>query len=121
MHRTFLLLAAAAALLSAGRADAHARLIRATPRVGETVARSPPELRLFFSESIDLPASSLTVTGPDGRPVATGRLLLDAQDKRVVIAPLPAPLAPGRYKVVWSMTSVDTHRTDGDYGFKVGP
>ncbi|HEX3700962.1 MAG TPA: copper resistance protein CopC [Phenylobacterium sp.] len=119
MHKT-LLLAATAALLTTGHAWAHARLLHAAPKVGETVRGSPAELRLWFSESIDLPKSSVTLAGPAG-PVAIGRLGLDPKSPRVVVAPLPRRLAPGAYHVTWGMTSLDTHHTDGDFMFKVAP
>ena len=30
-------------------------------------------------------------------------------------------LPPGTYKVIWRVLSVDTHRTQGDFTFRVGP
>ena len=32
-----------------------------------------------------------------------------------------APLAPGTYRVVWRVLSVDTHVTEGDFTFTVVP
>jgi hypothetical protein len=37
-----------------------------------------------------------------------------------LVLPLP-PLAPGRYRVRWHVVSVDTHRTEGEFGFEVTP
>ena len=34
--------------------------------------------------------------------------------------PLKA-LPPGNYKVIWRVLSVDTHRTEGNFTFRVGP
>jgi methionine-rich copper-binding protein CopC len=34
--------------------------------------------------------------------------------------PLKA-LPPGSYKVMWRVLSVDTHRTQGDFSFRIGP
>ena len=31
------------------------------------------------------------------------------------------PLSPGTYKVIWRVLSVDTHRTQGNFSFRVGP
>jgi len=36
---------------------------------------------------------------------------------RVALKPLPA----GTYKVIWRVLSVDTHRTNGSFTFRVGP
>src|SRR6185312_3889459 len=120
MRRT-ILLAAAIAALAAGQARAHARLIHASPRVGASVSAPPPELRLSFSRSNDPAQSSVSLCTPDGRAVALGPLSLEAKDHRVVVLAIPAPLASGTYRVQWRMTSMDTHRTEGDFIFKVKP
>ena len=31
------------------------------------------------------------------------------------------PLTPGRYRVVWRVVSVDTHKTNGTFPFRVRP
>jgi hypothetical protein len=116
-----IVLAFALSALGASEVSAHARLIKATPRVGATVNASPAELRLFFSESIDPSLSSVGMSGPDGRSLTLGRLTLDAKDHRVVVVPIPTPLAAGPYRVEWRMTSMDTHRTEGDFIFRVAP
>jgi methionine-rich copper-binding protein CopC len=118
--RSIALLAATIALTGGGQALAHARLLHAVPKVGETDRVSPVELRLAFSEGIDLPKSSVAVTGPAG-PVTVGPIRLDPRDPRVVVVPLGSRLATGAYRVIWNATSVDTHHTDGDYAFKVAP
>jgi methionine-rich copper-binding protein CopC len=116
--RKSLILAAALSLIAAGAADAHARLIQAQPKVGST-GPAPKQLKLTYSESIDLAGSSLKVTGPSGAAVATGPLALDPKNKRVVLAPLSGTLAAGAYKVSWTMKTEDTHTMSGDFGFKV--
>ena len=116
-----LLIAALASALWCGQATAHARLMRAAPRVGATVARSPDELRLEFSETIDLPRSRIALKGPGGAPIGLGALRLKANDPRVVLAPVMAALASGAYRVEWSMTAADAHQTEGDFRFTVKP
>jgi methionine-rich copper-binding protein CopC len=120
MRRT-ILLAAAMVALGAAQAEAHARLVRATPRVGATVKVAPGELRLQFSESIETSLSSIGLSGPDKRPLSLGRLALDPKDHRVVVVPIPTPLMPGAYRVEWRMMSTDAHRTEGDFVFKFAP
>jgi hypothetical protein len=119
--RTMILLSAAMVLLWTPCAEAHARLIRAAPRVGATVKASPSELRLLFSERIVPARSSVALSGPDGRPVALGPISVDPKDHRVVVAAVPRPLAPGAYRVAWDMTSEDTHETNGDFVFRIRP
>ena len=116
-----LLIAAVTTAIGSGQACAHARLIRAAPRVGATVPQPPGELRLWFSETIDLPHSNIAVRGPGGVPISVGTLRLDRSNARVVVAPVLGILAPGTYSVEWSMTSADTHETDGDFKFTVKP
>jgi hypothetical protein len=113
-----ILLALAASALAAGQASAHARLLRSDPQAGATVA-SPAQLRLAFSETIVPGKSSVALLAPDGKPAPLGRLALDPKDPRVVLVPTPQKLAPGAYKVKWTMTTADTHRTDGAFSFKV--
>ncbi|HEX4710859.1 copper resistance protein CopC [Phenylobacterium sp.] len=113
-------LAAAATLAVAGQAAAHARLIAGAPKAGATIA-APKELRLQYSETIVPAGSSVTVAGPGGGAVATGKLTLDAKDKRVVRVPFATPPAPGAYKVSWKMKTPDGHTTDGDFAFTVKP
>ena len=120
MRTAFVLTAGLAALVIAGQASAHARLILGSPKSGETVA-APKELKLQYSESIVPEASSVTVAGPSGAAVATGKLAIDAKDKRVVHVPFTARPAPGAYKVNWKMKTPDGHSTDGDFSFTVKP
>ena len=113
-------LIAALAVAVAGQASAHARLILGSPKAGATVA-APKELKLQYSETIVPDASAVTVTGPGGAAVVTGKLVLDAKDKRVVHVPFAAAPAPGAYKVSWKMKTPDGHTTDGDFAFTVKP
>jgi methionine-rich copper-binding protein CopC len=44
---------------------------------------------------------------------------VDAANPKVLVTPLQAPLAPGRYAVTWHAVSTDTHRVAGHYVFAV--
>jgi methionine-rich copper-binding protein CopC len=100
------------------RASAHAMLEHANPPVGGSVATSPKQLELSFSEAVVPHFCDVQVADPSGRAVQTGALAT-ASGGRVLIVPLP-PLAPGEYTVRWQAVSVDTHRTEGRFGFRVG-
>ena len=104
----------------AAEAAAHAMLERAEPAVGSTVRAAPPALRLHFSERIEPSLSAIEVRDAAGKRVDGGKLEA-AEDGTVLAVPLPTPLAPGRYKVVWRALSVDTHVTHGDFSFTVAP
>jgi hypothetical protein len=120
MRLTTLLLAAATLLAGAGTAGAHALLRHAQPPVGATVKAAPADLLLIFTEGVEPAFSSVAVTGPGGARVDTGTVRTDPKDATHLLVALQ-PLAPGTYTVIWHVTSVDTHKTDGSYQFTVRP
>jgi hypothetical protein len=113
------LLTAILLLAPAGEALAHARLVKANPAVGSTVAAAPTRLWLKFNEVIRPAASGVKLTGPDGQGVVLSPLTKDPKDPTAVTAPTPANLAPGLYKVEWKALSPDGHHTQGDFAFTV--
>jgi methionine-rich copper-binding protein CopC len=116
--RNTLIAAAVLSLLGAVQADAHARLLKSDPKAGATVA-APKALHLSYSETIVPANSSVALAGADKTPVATGPIALDPKNKRLVVVPITAKLAPGAYRVDWSMTSADSHTMTGNFAFKV--
>ena len=56
-----------------------------------------------------------------GRRIATGKAATDPANKKLLVVPVKAPLAPGDYKVAWHAVSDDTHRVKGNYSFSVTP
>jgi len=106
-------LALAAHALSA---SAHAFLDHADPRVGSTVAQSPAQVTVWFTEKLEPAFSTLKVQDASGKDV-------DAHDGKVeggrMHVTIPNSLAPGKYRVVWRALSVDTHVTDGQFTFEV--
>jgi methionine-rich copper-binding protein CopC len=106
--------------MSAVAADAHAFLNQAVPPVDGAVPTSPKEIRLTFSEGLKPRFSGIELATSDGRAIATGPATPDPSDDKQLVLVLP-PLAPARYRVIWHVVSVDTHRTEGAYSFTVGP
>jgi len=102
----------------AGSAFAHAHLDHAAPKVGSTVAQSPREVVLWFTEKLEPAFSSIEVRNEQGAAVSAGKATVvgDRTQLRVPVKSLPA----GTYKVIWRVLSVDTHRTQGDFTFRVG-
>jgi methionine-rich copper-binding protein CopC len=98
-------------------ASAHAFLDHADPRVGSTVARSPAQVTLWFTERLEPAFSTLKVLDGAGKEVDAQDRKVEATSMRVTI---PAALAPGKYSVVWRALSIDTHVTDGEFTFEVG-
>lgn len=108
-------------VMVAGEAGAHAFLGSAVPAVGSTVASVPKELRLRFTEAVEVRFSHITVTMEGGKEIGQLTIVAAPSDPQVVVVTLPAPLAPGVYVVRWRVVSVDTHKTQGDYRFTVKP
>jgi copper resistance protein C len=98
---------------------AHAVLHSASPSVGGSVGGSPATIVLHFSEGVELRYSQVSISGPGGavsvsRPVHGGA-------KATLSVKVGQTLKPGRYRVQWSVVSVDTHRTQGSFSFEVRP
>jgi hypothetical protein len=110
---------AALALLPVA-AFAHAHLDHASPAAGSTVAQPPTEVSLWFTEALETKFSTIEVRDAQGRSVQAGPATLARDNTAQLRVPLK-PLPPGTYKVIWRVLSVDTHRTEGDFTFRVGP
>jgi methionine-rich copper-binding protein CopC len=100
-------------------AHAHARLDRAIPPAGATVAATPGEVTLHFTEKLEPKFSAVVVRDAAGKQVDKGDSSVDEKDAQTLRVTLPV-LAAGRYKVEWRITSVDTHSSRGEYSFRVG-
>jgi copper resistance protein C len=116
------MLATIALMALASDVVAHARLKRANPPVGGVVSASavPAELQVWFTEPVEPALSSLQVLGPDGARMDRDDLRLDAADHTQLRVTL-LPLKPSTYRVVWRVVSIDTHRTNGSFPFRVEP
>ena len=108
-----ILLTAALVLLGARPAFAHSALVSADPADGSTVRTAPSAVTLTFNEDIKGQFSKVIVTDPDGRQVAEAATVAGP----VVSAALPSGLVDGRYRVVYSVVSADTHRIAGELHF----
>jgi methionine-rich copper-binding protein CopC len=103
-------------LLATGEASAHALLDHAEPRVGNTVATAPREVTLWFTQKLEPAFSSITVTNSAGQRVDAGKTRVSGNQMSVSLRSGGA----GTYRVNWRVLSVDTHRTDGSFTFRVG-
>jgi copper transport protein len=102
-------------------AAAHGALQSSDPGDGSSLDRAPSAVTLRFTERPDPGLSTVRVLDSSGRVVAGGPALVvpgRPAELRVPLAGLPA----GGYTVAWRIVSaVDGHRTDGVFGFGVGP
>ncbi len=104
--------------LSTAVAHAHAQLARAAPSVGGTVTSAPSEVRLWFTQALEPKFTTAQLRSTNGAVIGTGAV--DAADPKQIVIRVHA-LPPGSYKVFWKVLSVDTHRTEGSFGFEVKP
>ncbi|HBZ4247123.1 CopC domain-containing protein YobA [Klebsiella aerogenes] len=107
------------AMLTTASAFAHAHLQQQIPAADSTVSVSPQALTLTFSEGVELSFSGVTLSGPQNKPVATGKLARSDGNKAQLTLPLNEPLVAGEYTVEWHVVSVDGHKTKGQYHFSV--
>lgn len=98
-------------------AVAHAFLDRSEPRVGNSVTTPPRELRLWFTENLEAAFSTVMVSNAAGERVDTGKPRIRGNQMSVSLR----PIGKGVYRVMWRVLSVDTHTSDGNFTFTVGP
>ena len=118
LGRARALIVAAALLVAPPPARAHTFPDHAEPRVGASVSPSPPEVRIWFDGEIEPVFSTIRVENENKERMDRGDGRVSPQDHRLLIVRIP-PLAPGKYRVYWSVVARDGHRTEGDYRFKV--
>ena len=89
--------------------------------VRQWAARLPPRrqrLSLSFTEGVEPLFSMIELHGPDNAVIPIGKPHIISDNKRRLVVELPK-LSSGTYTVVWHVTSVDTHKTEGNYRFTV--
>ena len=115
------MLAAVMVITSSTLAFAHAQLKSADPAVGSSIATSPTEIRLTFSEAIEAKLSRIDLMDATDMIDDIASIAVDPNNKSVLVAKLKHPLAVGTYMVMWQAVSIDTHKTQGDYTFVIKP
>ena len=119
MHTKMLAIAAIAlpALFSSA-AQAHTRLESSSPKANEVVAAAPREIRLQFSEPLELPFSKVKLVGPKGAAIAPAKIDIDKTNQKTLVASMPA-LGSGQYRVQWSTVTRDGHKVKGEFPFSI--
>jgi methionine-rich copper-binding protein CopC len=103
-----------------GAAHAHAFLDHADPRVGNTVKSAPRIVSLWFTQNLEGSFSTIEVFDSSGALMNIGKASVDGNDRKLLRVAVKA-MPPGTYTVKWHVLSVDTHTTDGNFTFRVGP
>ncbi|KAB0494077.1 copper homeostasis periplasmic binding protein CopC [Pseudomonas vancouverensis] len=117
LKKTLTAVALFGSLLAASSVFAHAHLKSETPAADSTVS-APVDLRLVFSEGVEASFTKVILT-KDGSPMKV-TLATEGSDKKTLVVTPEKPLTAGTYKVEWHAVSVDTHKSEGAYAFKVG-
>jgi hypothetical protein len=100
----------------ASAATAHPHLVAASPAPNAVVAR-PARLELHFSERL-VPRFCHVEVLREGAATKAMASAVTGDGMGFVLTPR-APLASGIYRVNWTAVSVDTHRLNGSYAFRV--
>ncbi len=124
--RTFAVISlASSALLGATAANAHPKLLTATPAAAG-VADGKRDIRLQFSERLVAQFSGMSIMMTDmpgmkmTAPMVVGAVTTTlGADGKTLIGHPKAPLPAGTYALAWHAVSTDTHRVEGSYSFTV--
>jgi methionine-rich copper-binding protein CopC len=116
----FALLLCTGVLWVPAAALAHAHLDRSMPTAGSTLKDAPQEVTIWFTEAVEPKFSAIEVRDAKGAEVQDGAASGVAGNTAQLRVRLK-PLAPGTYTVKWRALSVDTHRSQGDFTFRIGP
>lgn len=110
-----MLLAVVASLATALEASAHAALRSMTPAAGSTVTTAPTKVVLTFNEAISTSFATVTVTGPGGRSVVSGRPAVAGD----TVTQQLESVGSGRYTVTFRVVSEDGHPVSQKASFSV--
>ena len=98
----------------------HAHLVRSEPVANDTLAKSPGAIRLWFSEQVELPVTTVKLADASGTRIGLATLARpDTGQSAPVTAKLRAPLAAGSYVVTWRTAAKDGHPANGTFNFVV--
>lgn len=128
MHRHSPLPALAAILMTAAAfvptvANAHAKLLNATPAAGTAVSK-PTAISLDFSEELDSKLSGIELVMSampgmaDHKPMPIKGFTATVNG-RTLAARLPRALPGGTYQLTWHAAGADQHPVKGSYEFTV--
>jgi methionine-rich copper-binding protein CopC len=120
MKSKHMFVAAVAALgfVFTSSAFAHAKLESSLPQANAVVSPAPTQVRLQFSDPLELPFSKVKLVDDRGVVVEPLKLTADGANPKALVATVPA-LHSGAYRVQWSTVTRDGHKVKGEFAFRV--
>lgn len=120
MHIKNLALATAVLVstLAAPGALAHTRLESSSPQANSVVSPAPGQVRLQFSDPLELPFSKVKLVDERGAVVEPAKIAIDPANAKALVATTPG-LRSGSYRVQWSTVTRDGHKVKGEFSFQV--
>jgi copper resistance protein C len=118
MTRIFAL--ATAGCLISQAAFTHAYPQHTSPPSNSNLPSAPPEVTITFTEGVEPGFSTIEVQDSHGVRVDKSDLHPIGRTGRQLSVSLPK-LPAGKYTVIWQVTSIDTHKTEGRFNFRVLP
>ncbi|MEX1255303.1 MAG: CopD family protein [Dehalococcoidia bacterium] len=108
-------------ILGAGRAEAHAVQVTASPEPNSELTNSPDQLAVTFSEEIEPSVSTMQLWDGEAKEVPLTGVSFPSTEE--MVATVSQDLTMGVYTVVWrNLSTVDGHTWAGSYTFSVlGP
>jgi methionine-rich copper-binding protein CopC len=107
---------AAATLVGAGQAAAHAMRVASDPAENAELTEAPRTVSATFNEAMQPAFAAMTVVGPDGNLWSVGEPTVDGAVVSVGVRPLGAA---GTYTINYRATSADGHVVSGSWSFRL--
>ena len=112
-------LVVALVVVAAAPASAHATLLTTDPQNGGVYDKPPSQVKLRFSEPVEVSLGGIRVFSSDRDRVVTGSPEHPGGTQSEVAVSLPK-LDDGTYVVTWRVISADSHPVEGAFTFQVG-
>ncbi len=112
-------LVVALVVVAAAPASAHATLLTTDPQNGGVYDKPPSQVKLRFSEPVEVSLGGIRVFSSDRDRVVTGSPEHPGGTQSEVAVSLPG-LDDGTYVVTWRVISADSHPVEGAFTFQVG-
>ncbi|HWK49793.1 MAG TPA: copper resistance CopC family protein [Steroidobacter sp.] len=107
------------AIATSGAALPHANYTASSPSANATLRKPPHEVSVVVTQQVETAFSRIEVLDAKGKRVDKNNTRVTGKRSKLVVD--LKPLGPGTYTVRWFAASVDTHRTNGSFKFKVAP